>query len=355
MNAGFELMWCNFHDGLTHVSRLNITPPDTPQVYHPSPAPIPPRQELFDSTESKQRLPGLALEEPNPTTPPPTTRPPWRYPRAPLTLTSNFEWARTAVRRALDPQPYVRLLPAGLLTYYDPAYTSLAPSRKGQIMHSHRIWANISSADAESAAARLEVIVSRPGVWDARGVRWDMIARRVVEGWGDRLAQLNATLHRVDLNATRRTQEARLLAYTALNPFIDTTGLPYANQSEPEVWLPPARQRCTAVYTSLIPSAGLSPEEILLKASIETVASRLCGLIGNVLAQTLDNEGSTELISRIASQLEELMDWLDWAVWTRCSEDCGIDVRNRLSERTNGTESNYDLSRPSAQSLCGQY
>lgn len=318
MNTGFELMWCEFDVGLNLVSRLNITPPDTVRIDRPR---LRRREEILRVAIED---PPLSYRETHIDPPAPPRMPPgWR--RAPLTRSSWFEWLRVASHRAFSPQPNVRLITSGLVTFYDPSFTSLLTARQKQTMHEHRVW-NISTEDAARAADQVEAVLQREGLWTSDGVQWDAITRRMVENWGDRIAQMNATLQANLANPVQAIDHICLLSYSLLNPYLDTTFLPFANSSDPELWLPLTVDRCISAYTVFIPIRSLTPEERLLKASIDTVASRLCHYAGGVLASALGAESTQALVEEIANTTSQLIDWLDWPMWTRCDENCGWNV-----------------------------
>lgn len=325
MNTGFELMKCDFEAGLNLVSRLNITPPDTMKI----PLPRPPRRDvtLLDMADDTLTMPASHTTVAPGAKPPPG--PPGRHPEgwrsAPLMATSRFEWARVAVHRAFNPQPSIELLTSGLVTFYDPNLASLTPLRQNTPMYQHRVW-NISSQDAERVMERVEAIVRKGDVWSHRGIQWNAVAQRVVDAWGDRLAQINETLREPTVKPSEVVERVRLISYTLLNPYLDTTQLPYGNQSDPELWLSETVSRCSDAYTGFILPTTLTQEEQILKASINSVVGRLCRYAGKALAATLGKEGDDQLVTLIRRDTERLLRWLDWPIWLRCEEDCGPHV-----------------------------
>ncbi|TFK54142.1 hypothetical protein OE88DRAFT_1654651 [Heliocybe sulcata] len=339
MNAGFELMWCNFTSGLELISHLNVTAPDTPPLQE-FPFPFPPRRPptdlsegLYDHLSATGVTTDLNASEDPPYEEAPSRprRPPWERTRSPYIMTSGYEWLRIATRRYEAPQPHVHLLTSGLLTFYDPQFTSLVSIRDGSPMSRHRVWANVSEEDAVKAVDTLEEIVRRgDDLWTRRGINWNLIARDVAENWGDRLAQMRAALEdnsSEDRNATAQVQQVRLLAFTLLNPYLDTRNIPlFFNQSDPDEWLPPTMLRCTTTSTAAIPTARLTAQEQLLKASIETVLHNLCQMAGHILVSSIEAGNKTkeeELADSWREEVTSMMEWLDWAMWVRCERQCG--------------------------------
>jgi hypothetical protein len=311
-------MWCDFDTGLDFVSRINVTAPDT------QPLPlvnIPPMDDkgCFLTPPKELRVASTGAD-------PKDDDPRQQYRRPPLTTATSYEWLRVGAQRYLEPQPGVRIIPSGLVSFYDPHFTSLVPARAGLPMSKHRVWQNISRSDATAVADQVETVLRRADLWSGGGVAWDSIARAVVEYWGDRLLQLNHTLSNPALNASTMVRNAQLFGYTILNPYLDTTGLPRANGSDPAAWLPQALRRCTGAHTDFFADATLTREERLLKASIETVQARLCGFAGRLFAEALDTPPAAGPSSTWAQDLKAVMDWLDWAVWTRCQPACDVDV-----------------------------
>lgn len=329
MNTGFELMWCDFEVGLTLRSRLNVTTPDTIRIKNPQDPCETPKEE---DGATRARLLGLSVDDSEPRrnhSQAPCIPPQWNRP--PLAATSGYEWLRTTSYRFLDSQPHIQPITSGLVTFYDPSLTSLVQARESWSWRKHRVW-NVSAADAEKALNQLEDILERDDLWLGDRSWWDGIALRIIETWGDRLAQMNDTLHSEHLNVTQAVERVRLLSFTLLNPYLDTTHLPFVEGSDPSLWLPPTLERCTTAYTGAIPTAALTPEERLLKASIETVVGRLCRFAGDMLARSL-GKADDAFIDQMAVIADELLEWLNWAMWTRCTEDCGLNVSSTASIR----------------------
>jgi hypothetical protein len=328
-NTAFEIMYCSFQNGIDLVSKLNVTPPDTvkqdfgrhPAIDNCLDPNLPSLARYVSSFPHGDNLGGLA------TAPPGKPEPKNPITRSPLALGLKFEWLRAAVRRYHRPQPNVRIISSGMATFYDPALTSLVPVWSGKPMAFHRVWNNISRADANTVVDQVEDVLRRPDLWTKHDdISWSSIADQVVEAWSDRIAQINYTLHNPARNTSSTFRHVQLLAYTLLNPYIDTTGLPHINGSDPALWLPQTLNRCAASYTPFIEDDLLTSTERLLKSSIETVLDRLCHYAGDVLAASFENIPKDELITSWKEATAALMAWLDWATWVRCQPECGPEV-----------------------------
>jgi hypothetical protein len=321
MNTAFELAYCDFERGIDLVSKINITVPNTP------PWELPPLEPTCNNTSLRSLVAYQRAAQPNLMG---LDKPPQRLPEiepAPLASADWFEWLRAAVHRHHHPQPNVRLISSGMVTFYDPALTSLVPVWSGKPMAFHRVWNNISRADANTFVDQVEDILRRPDLWTKHDdIAWSSIADQVVEAWSDRLAQINYTLHNPARNTSSAFRHVQLLAYTLLNPYIDTTSLPHINGSDPALWLPPALGRCIGAYTPFIEDGLLTSTERLLKSSIETVLSRLCHYAGDILAASFENTAKDDLITSWKEATVALMAWLDWATWVRCQPECGPEV-----------------------------
>ncbi|KAJ6500467.1 hypothetical protein C8R45DRAFT_977819 [Mycena sanguinolenta] len=359
MNAGFEIIWCDFHSpSLQLVSHLNITPPGTPE-----------------KPSSWPRFPGRGLipidieTEPTSLDDPPK-RPPWRGPgggdpprRGPgrggggpwapaisdLALTGNLEWVRAASHRAFAPQPHLTLFYADIVTYYDPHLTSLVRDRIGLPMHSHRL-VNISSQDARRVVDEVDDVLVRRAIGElGSGFDWGTTSHAIVEYWADRISHMHAYLLNASdpsANMTAALPAIRTLAYTLVNPYMQPGLTPNASGWDLFFALPTALipntfaantnvtafERCTSQATGFLSDTQMTPQERLLRISVESVLTRLCNDFGVIFAQSSDLAESKSLnrnprlsIQQWTQRIEDLMEWLDWTVWLRCEEVCPLD------------------------------
>ncbi|OCH84223.1 hypothetical protein OBBRIDRAFT_786425 [Obba rivulosa] len=327
MNAGFELLWCDFTSpSIQLVSHLNITPPGTPPG-----API-----------------GL---------PPPGKRPkgtPYHLPREPFTPSplanvAHGDWLRAAAHRNSVPQPQIRLDFSAFVSFYHPRLRSLMGPREGQSMRQHRIWPDISDSDAESVVLEMQDVLRRVVTEPhGPGLNWGELANVIIGKWGDRIAQLHDFLDNStsalragkDMNLTETLLSVQRLSYSPLNLYIDTTTawpswnpLPagYPVTSHTPFWNASSLWRCTFSATWFlhgnVPYHQTSQEK-LLQTSIETVQARLCSDYGAIFTESLEAKDSPER-SVLLNSLEKwqarvvaLMQWLDWTDWLRCDEVC---------------------------------
>ncbi|CCM03688.1 uncharacterized protein FIBRA_05832 [Fibroporia radiculosa] len=354
MNAGFEVMWCDFDSPVIQlVSHLNITAPgSTPTSGRDMPPPGGGRTPGKDAPDRPTRgRPG-------------GSRPPFNFGWSPLGATGFSEWLRVAAQRGTIPQPHVELDYSSFVTFYHPRLQSLVKAREGQSVRQHRIWNNISTADAQSIRDEVEETLQRPP-WrrGGSGMDWGALARNVVEEWASRIIQLHefigntstALREQTPLNTTQAVIALRRLTYSPLNPFMDT-GAPNSTAHDwvyspgaslvDNVFLFPPRhplpsvsmnssalQRCVYSATGFLhdPRIHKTPQEVLLQTSIETVLERLCGDYAALFVESMDvddrisSQDLSRLINLWGARVDLLMQWLDWTEWHRCTEVCPLD------------------------------
>jgi hypothetical protein len=227
----------------------------------------------------------------------------------------------------------VRLDYSGLVTYYDPALSSLVARRQGKHRLVYRLE-GISQADAEHVLTELRSVLTRErGV--RSGVDWGSIARVVTERYANRLEYLCALLSPTAAFTDKSEQAAaaRAQLLIILVPYITTEDVPKrlpasANAS----WAAPIVHRCATTQTSHIPLDVLTPQEVRIHAAVEGTLHEICRRLTLVWLEFFDVEGKSE--ERAAEAIEvgrghvdELMSWLDWSLWVRCEPACSLGVR----------------------------
>ncbi|KAF7295275.1 hypothetical protein MIND_01066600 [Mycena indigotica] len=319
MNAGFEIIWCDFNSSkLQLVSHLNITPPGTPLT---------------------QRTWFPRFPDDLPSTPgyPPQRRPPRRPRISQLAETGQIEWVRAASHRAFSPQPHLTLLPSGMVSYYHPRLTSLVEDRINRSMNAHRL-ANISSSDAVDVVHEINAVLARfkAGVMGS-GMNWIGTSLDIIEQWGDRISHMHALLLNMSdpsTDATASLPTIRALSYTPLNPYMQPGLTPNASAWDLFFGMSPnvphgnvtAFERCTTQTTGFLTASQRTSQEDLLQESIETVLSRLCSDVGTIFVESSDLVQGTSKSTLAISvhhwrvRIEKLMKWLDWSVWLRCDQ-----------------------------------
>ncbi|KAJ7871446.1 hypothetical protein B0H14DRAFT_215075 [Mycena olivaceomarginata] len=93
-----------------------------------------------------------------------------------------------------------------------------------------------------------------------------------------------------------------------------------------------ALERCTSQATGFLSQMQMTPQERLLRTSVESVLARLCNDFGVIFAQSSDLVATNSLaadprslVRQWTRRIEDLMEWLDWTVWMRCEDVCPLD------------------------------
>jgi hypothetical protein len=160
-----------------------------------------------------------------------------------------------------------------------------------------------------------------------------------VERYGDRLEYLRFILSSnttTFVDELERAGAARAQLLTMLTPYITTVDVPKqlppsANSS----WAAPIAQRCATTQTSHIPLGMLTPQEARIHAAVENTLREICRRLVLVWIELVDVEAADEAEAAKATEMarrhiSELMSWLGWTVWVRCSPGCSLGVRRLI-------------------------
>ena len=226
---------------------------------------------------------------------------------------------------------------AGLVTFYDTSLTSLVKARHGKDRLRLRLE-GISTLDSERVHAELRTVLTRER-GRGSGIDWGSIVRVVVERYGDRLEYLRFILSSnttTFVDELERAGAARAQLLTILTPYITTADVPKqlppsANSS----WVAPIAQRCAMTQTSHIPLGMLTPQEARIHAAVENTLREICRRLVLVWVELVDVEAADEAEAAKATEMarrhiSELMTWLGWTVWVRCSPGCSLGVRRLI-------------------------
>lgn len=338
MNAGFEMIWCNFSSvSIRLVSHLNITAPL-----------LPPSEDDGDQVEKDERVEKREEEGDLPTSyyplPPAPTKtdhstdpshppvpPNWRrdWGREPFsrTLTSNWFMAGAAHYGSSGNGPgmgetRVKILGCGFMNYYAPKFASAAISRaveeqKRLNLTAQGLWtgpgSNGTRSDALTALTRrrrahtltnaslddatmmredservILHLLSNPA--NCSGMDWTVLTTEIVQTYATDLASFLEKLQAFDhLLKTNRTELREWAAgvrdrtHSFLLPFLE-----YPNKTDEESWMTNSTlfndtySRCRFHYTRLLDPnehVFLGPEESTLKWATEEVMSGICSVL----------------------------------------------------------------------------
>ncbi|KAJ6498585.1 hypothetical protein C8R47DRAFT_310751 [Mycena vitilis] len=217
------------------------------------------------------------------------------------------------------------------VTFYDPEVKSLVESRRDKSREEHNLKP-LSKADAKMKLAELEAALARP--WDAgSGVDWASILHVVVERYGERLEVLAHTLaSTVSLSAYDIAFKARQQVLIMLAPHFTTSDSPGTVGVTNKTWLAPVVARCASMHTRGIPTSLLTPQERIIRGSVDDVMRQICRRLARMFALAYDVEekesqtNASSVVDAMQTEVGELMAWLDWTqVWVKCQPACATE------------------------------
>ncbi|KZT01204.1 uncharacterized protein LAESUDRAFT_489044 [Laetiporus sulphureus 93-53] len=356
MEINFEIMYCNFSRGLELVSAINIInrggigggpgggpgggrgdrPGSGGDERPADPPERPPRGGPGGPPGGSDRPGGPGSPPDGPDAPP--GRPgepggPQRPGRSPTTppqgwkgtmpLTMRDEGMRAAAwHNAFPGDLRVHVDPSGMISFFDPTFTSLIDSRRSLPREQYRLL-NISEADIAAARADIADVFSRsPNA--GSGVDWRGLAQVVQDRFSDRLPYLRYLLHQEVANATAHAAEVRQQLITSLLPY-----MPRAEVGSPG-WFGEIARGCRASFTERLPTARFTKQERLLRNAVDEVLHEVCRVLTMAWREAFDvEEQNVEvvegLLEKWRDQVDALIDWLDWPAWLECNPACGVD------------------------------
>ncbi|KAG9019154.1 hypothetical protein FRB90_005991 [Tulasnella sp. 427] len=345
MEFDFEIMLCDFTQGVSLVSGLTLlptkggirgpggphgphgphgpggggSPPPDGKVPHDDPFTTFARHHpRFDTAGNKQMLPGGLWEDPEPPKG-------WKgtlLPRSSVTFGAIQAGNWHNVPSGLNG---VILDHAGVISFFDPKYTSLVEARRGIDRMKWRAG-NITKSDVEVFRAELDEVLTRKR--KRSQVRWDGLLRSVVERHADRLEFLSEWLGDDRRNVTEGVVYARRTVLEMLAPYFVVDSIP-SDYKTNLTWLEPTMHYCSTAYTSHLPVDDFTPQEHMLKGAVEVVMKEICRTLGVIWVDAFDAEEShseqeqRDQLVRWRGEVEKLKQWLGWAVWVKCKPACG--------------------------------
>lgn len=330
MNAGFELIWCDWSTGVQLVSNLETSQwktamgiPNSERV--PSKGDHPEGDDLsvrsrFDlrktDTEAGQYppTPGYPNPYPYPYPNPSPGRGPGRGPRGPpFGNYAGFEWFRSTVnvyngesRAVLDSGTYV----AGYGRPSLPAAEEGKDARLGDLTDSgaKELIEDLHNAMHDWRLRKREGAPPR--------FNWQELSDEMVNRYERRLPELYGYLaNTTDLKKAQ--DRARKVVAILLLPHYDIN----ADHGT-------RLQSCTAAFTSgMWEDDDLNRHETKQLIAFEHVHQSICTVLLDIwdVVVSEDKVADAERQIVLANQLADLMDRLGWKAWVRCSEVCDYD------------------------------
>ena len=359
-NTGFELIKCNFDDGLDLVRNLNVT--EWRPAYEkldnitgrrcvdrwPPDEPLP--NSTFTSVEGfslarshpprfsppPEGHPSTAASDDNPPTP--LSRGPGNDRRRPKggppdrnhTGFANqimFEWARTAtiVYDGLG-ENRVKLDMGTFITAYGRAGLNITSPNTTD----HRL-VGLSRDAAKDIKAEIERFFTVPTA-RTTGIDWRQVTDEIVTRYGGRLQELFAYLSNIDTtssNATSTIHSARMLVALLLVPHHDLS--PHVSKED----------NVRACTSFLVPSIGLDAADVpaserKIAQVVQYVHHAICDTLVSVnddlaIAPNFTDGGDEDdkhllfkAIDRSRERVSALMNDLRWAMWKSCDRKCDV-------------------------------
>ncbi|KZV63929.1 hypothetical protein PENSPDRAFT_640232 [Peniophora sp. CONT] len=323
MEVHFEIMQCNFTDGLHLLSASKILPHNSGFGFPPKSSPSN-SLNIDDDPKPPRRGPGRREPTPSP--------PGWR---GALPTDAGGEVRVAGKWHDFSPgETRVHLLYHKLVTFYDPVVSSLVELRRGNPREQHRLK-GIYKVEAESKIQEIKGVIED---WDENGrsaIDWVSITHVVVERYSQRLELLAHTLSNASYpNIREQAAKARAQVLTMLAPhFTMADSPPDDNAASGKAWLAPVVQRCASTHTAGIPTGLLTPQEWLLHGAVEDVMKEICRRLGRMFHAAFDveNESLKEhdvqgVADVMKAEVAALLSWLDWTqAWVKCRPECSVE------------------------------
>jgi hypothetical protein len=336
--ATFELLWCDFTNGVRLVDTVNVTISPSSDYSRNLDGLITSDRASWERSLASEKEPYRAT----------------KVPKAKTIYAMQNHWsmyhATSWHHRVPDTRIYLH--PSYMVSLYDPSYISLRNNTRLPVRE-HRLT-DLSANDLAAFKDELEDAVT---TWRDEeyghlrsGIDWSAIAQAVVDRNGDRLAEMQSLLSNTSSssNITEIIGHVRLIAYALAMPYVNVPTVLAANVSAEErsASLSSSAKRCTIAFTGHLDplSLNLTKQEHRLKRSIESVLSRICTFSTSTLDEsltlldTLPTRSANDwanIAHRSVLQwrrgVEDVMDWLGWSMWRRCPHTCAWDVRINAS------------------------
>jgi hypothetical protein len=347
MNTCSEAILCSIDSDLELISELELVYPET-SVFPGEPRPFN-TSASANSHANQHRLHPRHKSSfpkfPGPTIPVYPAPPGWQgKQRAHLEMA--FEAIRAGMWHNHSPgEARILLDYSGIVSAYDETYTSLVYSRQGIPRSKHRLN-DISASDRALLKAEAEEVLraGRPSA----GVNWAAIIQGVIDRYAERLEDLRYILKRSDLDPVAIAAAARQKVLVMLTPYMvlpqvklpDPSGTRVQQPVPPTTvsrngpdndWLIRIYDVCARYATAgIFYGDSLTMQEKRLANSLDRVQGAICSSITSIWETAFDSEDkpilAKHMIAQWRTEIEELMNWLDWPIWVKCDPPCGPGV-----------------------------
>ncbi|KZT72896.1 hypothetical protein DAEQUDRAFT_722527 [Daedalea quercina L-15889] len=314
MQYDFEIMYCDLSDGGLHLVSA-ASPVATDGML--SAIPI----NATSASDSARDIPAKVL--PQPPGPLPTVRQPMIPPegwKGSLPTTAGEVAHAGAWHNAGEVR--IRVEPSTMVSFYDPALTSLLEARRSSNREDYRLT-GISKEDVARVQADVAEMMARDPSAKS-GVDWQALARVIQDRFSDRLPYIRHLLHQPYSNASAQAIAVRRAVYVSLQPYIgrDHVGAPdwYANMAE----------GCATKHTAYLPTGKFTKQEHILHNAAQEVLHEICRVYTEAWRDAFDVEEQSadtaaQLLAKWQGEFDVLVEWLDWPAWMKCDPPCGVD------------------------------
>ncbi|KAG8747754.1 hypothetical protein FRC10_011883 [Ceratobasidium sp. 414] len=360
MEMSFEIMHCDFAQGLELVSSLHLLPAEGGGLPRgrPSPPTVPRIPPVPNDPDARPPPPFHLVKTPgHPNVPPPfptgsprhppdfpsEPRPPSWKGALPKEEERGFEVFQAGAWHNQAPgEVRVKIDAARLVSLCDPALRSGTRLREGKEKVLHR-GKGMSDEDISTWRGWIEDVL-REDAPATSGVDWPALTTVIMDRYGARLEYLQSLLHpdRVIQNATAVVRDVRAQLMLMLLTDITADYIPTPTSSTPaahwsqvrrretqnDTWVEPIATHCSSFLVSHLPKERMTREERTLYTAVSGTQAEICRVLSLLWAEAYDPSplAQEDMVKDWRDRIDGLMRWLDWPMWNRCRPECSLDT-----------------------------
>ncbi|KAH9926914.1 uncharacterized protein B0H18DRAFT_1004463, partial [Fomitopsis serialis] len=322
MEWEFEIMHCNLSQGL-ESGVPDLPQPTSNSTADPLNGQLTPQASFHGLRPGREDLLVRAADDATALVDLPPLIPPkgWKG-TLPFTL---FESRHTGTWHNNFPgELRVQIYPSTLISFFDPALTSLVTARRSQKREEYRAG-NASAADIARVRADIAEMMSRDWSPEVRGnVDWIALARVVQDRYADRLPYMQYLLHSPAANVSEHMVLLRKQLVVSLIPY-----MPREHIGSPD-WFANIAYNCAESFAGWLPMERFTKQERVLLSAVEEVLHEICRVYTEAWVDAFDVESKSddvarELMRKWRGEFDKLVEWLDWPGWIKCEPECGPD------------------------------
>ena len=170
-----------------------------------------------------------------------------------------------------------------VVSFYDPALSSLIQGRRGKPRADHNIE-YISGDDVALKLDELRSVLTRKEY--GSGLDWPAVFHGIYGRYADRLQMLNETLASADATI-ERMKNARQLVLALLVQHMRPTDVPVTRDDTNLSWMSPVVERCSRSPASYVKAELFTPQERLLRDAVKETLHEICRRVGHDITPLL--------------------------------------------------------------------